>query len=185
MYFFYIHIIRMIKGMKMFLIGAFTVTIVMGLNITSFAGENAMNSQARNIENVTTYVSGNVSRITGTPRGMMISSVELSITDLGGGTAQLFGSVLCHEATKKIKLTLYLDQWLADSSDWSQLERFELEWLAEDYPNEDLTMAYAYVDVHDLDRGEEYRVRGVAGAWDLDSDLYEVWSEASPTILVQ
>lgn len=171
--------------MKHFAIGIAAMTMMMGLSITVYAEEMNIDSRVRNIEDVTTVVNENVARITGTPRGMMISSVELSITDLGGGTVQLFGKVLCHEAMEKIKLNLYLDQWLEDSQDWDQLEKFELEWLAEDYPNEDLTMAYAYVDVANLDRGEEYRVRGIAGAWDLDSDLYEVWSEASPTILVE
>lgn len=185
MYFFYVHIIRMVRGMKQFALGMFTMAMVMGLNITAFAEEDSMSSRARSIEEVATFVSDNTARITGTPRGMMISSVELSITDLGGGTAQLFGSVLCHEAMEKIKLNLYLDQWLTDTESWGQLEKFELEWLAEDYPDEPLTMAYAYVDVPNLDRGENYRVRGIAGAWDLDSDLYEVWSEASPGILVE
>lgn len=175
----------MIREKRNFAIGVFAATMVMGLSITAYADEYDLASKARSIDNVTTVIDENVAKITGTPRGMMISSVELSITDLGGGTVQLFGEVLCHEAMEKIKLNLYLDQWLENSQDWDQLEKFELEWLAEDYPNEDLTMAYAYVDVANLDRGEEYRVRGIAGAWDLDSDLYEVWSEASPTILVE
>lgn len=173
------------RGMKRFALGVIAMTMAMGLNMTAYASENNLESRARSIENVTTAVSENVSRIVGNPRGMMISSVELSITDLGGGTAQLFGKVLCHEAMEKIKLNLYLDQWLTDREDWGQVEKFEFTWLAEDYPNEDLTMAYAYVDVPDLDRGEEYRVRGIAGAWDIDSDLYEVWSEESLSILVE
>ena len=175
----------MIKGMKKFVVGVFAVTMVMGLNMTTYADDGGLMSKARSIETVTTAVDENVARITGTTRGMVISSVELSITDLGGGTAQLFGKVLCHEAMEKIKLNLYLDQWIDENNDWSQQEKFELEWLAEDYPDEDLTMAYAYVNVPDLDRGEEYRVRGIAGAWALDSDLYEVWSESSPSILVE
>lgn len=171
--------------MKRFAIGAFAMFMAVGVNMVSYAGEDDLSAKARNIEEVATTVSDNVARITGTTRGMMISSVELSITDLGGGTAQLFGEVLCHEAMEEIKLNLYLDQWIADDNDWAQLKKYEFDWLAEDYPDEDLTMAYAYVDVPNLDRGENYRVRGIAGAWDLDSDLYEVWSESSPSILVE
>ena len=171
--------------MKYLVVGIFSGVMVMGLNMTAYAEDSDLISKARSIENVTTVVEENVARITGTPRGMMISSVELAITDLGGGTAQLFGEVLCHEAMEKIKLNLYLDQWIPEENDWMQLEKFEFNWLAEDYPNEDLTMAYAYVNAPGLDRGEEYRVRGIAGAWDLDSDLYEVWSEETLGILVE
>lgn len=175
----------MIKGMKRLAVGAFSMLMVMGLNLTAYAEDGDLVSKARNIETVTTTVDENVARITGTTRGMVISSVELSITDLGGGTAQLFGKVLCHDPMEKIKLNLYLDQWIEDENDWLQLEKFEFNWLAEDYPDEDLTMAYAYANAPNLDRGEEYRVRGIAGAWALDSDLYEVWSESSPSILVE
>ncbi|MGN0158657.1 MAG: hypothetical protein ACI39W_05890 [Brotaphodocola sp.] len=171
--------------MKRFAIGAFSMFMMMGLGLTAYAEDGELTSQARSIENVTESVEENAARITGTPRGMMISSVELSITDLGGGTAELFGEVLCHQAMEKIKMNLYLDQWIPEDNDWAQLKKFELEWLAEDYPDEELTMAYAYVDVPNLDRGENYRIRGIVGAWDLDSDLYEVWSEASPSILVE
>ena len=171
--------------MKRFALGTFAMFMVMGVNMSVYAEECDMDSRARSIEDVATTVSENVARITGTPRGMMISSVELSITDLGGGTAQLFGEVLCHEAMEEIKLNLYLDQWIEENNDWAQLNKFEFDWLAEDYPDEELTMAYAYVNIPNLDRGEEYRVRGIAGAWDLDSDLYEVWREASLGILVE
>lgn len=175
----------MIKRIKYFAIGAFSMLMVIGANVTAYAEDGDLTSKARGIENVTRAVEENVARIIGRPRGMMISSVELAITDLGGGTAQLFGEVLCHEAMEKIKLNLYLDQWISEENDWMQLEKFEFNWLAEDYPNEDLTMAYAYVNASNLDRGENYRVRGIAGAWDLDSDLYEVWSEETPSILVE
>lgn len=175
----------MIREMKHLIIGTCSMLMVMGLSLTVYAATDDMTPKARSIENVTAVVEENVARITGNPRGMMISSVELSITDLGGGEAQLFGKVLCHEAMEKIKLNLYLDQWISEENDWMQLEKFEFNWLAEDYPNEDLTMAYAYVNASNLDRGENYRVRGIAGAWDLDSDLYEVWSEETPSILVE
>ena len=175
----------MIKNTNRLVVTAFAMLMVVSASMTAYATECDMDSRARNIEDVASVVSENVARITGTPRGMVISSVELSITDLGGGTAQLFGEVLCHEAMEKIKLNLYLDQWISEENDWMQLEKFEFNWLAEDYPNEDLTMAYAYVNASNLDRGENYRVRGIAGAWDLDSDLYEVWSEETPSILVE
>lgn len=153
--------------------------------MTAYAAEEESSLNARNIEHVKTFVNENVARTTGTTRGSLISTVELSIEDLGSGTVRLLGDVLCHKKMKKIKLNMILDQWIPDNNDWSQVERFEFTWLAEDYPDQDLTMAYTSINVPNLERGQEYRVRGIAGAWDYDSSYYEVWSEKTPSILVE
>lgn len=157
----------------------------MSSQLTTFASEVPMDTSAQKIESVNSFVTENVSRIVGTPRGMLISSVELMITDLGGGTVELYGDVLCHEPMEKIKLNLYLDKWISENSDWSQINKFEFSWLKEDYPDEDLTMVMANVTVPDLERGLDYRVRGIAGAWDLDSTLYEVFRADTASILVE
>lgn len=175
----------MIKKIKKFLIGAFSVFLVAGLNLTAYAAEENFSLKAQAIENVETFVNENAARATGNARGMLISTVELSIEDLGSGTAKLFGQVLCHEQMKKIKLNLILDKWIPEDNDWSQVNRFEYTWLAEEEPDQELTMAYTYVEVPNLERGQNYRVRGIAGAWDYDSSYYEVWSEKTPSILVE
>lgn len=153
--------------------------------MTVYAADDNLDIQSCNITNIANFVSENSVKAVGNARGMLISTVELLLEDLGGGDAKLFGEVLCHEQMKKIKLNMTLDQWNPETEDWFQVERFELEWLAEDYPDEELTMANATVVVHNLDRGEEYRLRAVAGAWDYDSNYYEVWSERTPSILVE
>lgn len=157
----------------------------MTLHITAYADENYENMNARQIEDVQEFVTENVARVVGSPRGMLISSVELSLADLGSGSIRLYGDVLCHEPMKKIKLNLYLDQWIDSNDDWGQIEKFEFEWNAEDYPDEDLTMAMASVDVTNLDRGVDYQLRGIAGAWDLDSDLYEVYRANTASIMLE
>lgn len=144
-----------------------------------------MDAGAQQIDSVNSFVSESVSRIVGTPRGMLISSVELMISDLGGGTVELYGDVLCHEPMEKIKLNMYLDKWVSENSDWSQINKFEFAWLAEDYPDEELRMAMGKVTVPDLERGIDYRLRGIAGAWDLDSTLYEVFRADTASILVE
>lgn len=107
------------------------------------------------------------------------------MTDLGGGTVELYGNVLCHEPMEKIKLNLYLDKWLTDTEAWGQIDNFSYTWLAEDYPDEDLTMAVVSLEVPDLERGKDYQLRGIAGAWDLDSDLYEVFRADVPSIMLE
>lgn len=170
---------------KNYLFGAFTFMLLLTSQITVYAGETSLSKEAEQIDNVQTFVAENVSRIVGSPRGMLISSVELSISDLGSGTVELYGNVLCHEPMGEIKLNLYLDKWISANEDWSQIEKFEFDWLAEDYPDEELTMSSAWVEVPNLERGIDYRVRGIAGAWDLDSDLYEVFRADTASILVE
>lgn len=165
--------------------GLLVVAMMSVFQLTAFAGEDSFEMSSKKIENAQTFVSENLARVVGSPRGMLISSVELSITDLGAGTVELYGNVLCHEPMEKIKLNLFLDKWSSAENDWNQIEKFPFTWLAEDYPNEDLTMAFGAVEVPNLERGIEYRARGIAGAWDLDSNLYEVFNAGTSSILVE
>lgn len=175
----------MMNKVKKILVGACSALMVLGVSITSYAAEEDFSSKAREIQNVTNFVDEHVARATGEARGMLISSVALSIEDLGGGTAQLYGEVLCHEKMKKIRLNLMLDKWIPEDNDWSQQEKFEFAWAAEDFPDNDLTLGYAYVTVPNLERGENYRARCLAGAWDLDSKYNEAWSERTESILIE
>ncbi len=170
---------------KKLIIGVSSMLLALSTHSIAFANDVNLEARAQAIKDVTVFVSENVSRVTGMPRGRLISSMELSIADMGGGVVDLYGNVLCHEPMQEIQLNLYLDQWLTDNEEWEQLERFTYNWKAEDYPDEDLTMAMAYATVGNLDRGEEYRLRGLAGVWDLDSTLSEVWSEETDSILVE
>lgn len=166
-------------------LGLLTVGMLLLPHGNAYAEEFVNEDAIPELENVQEYVSQNVARIVGTPRGMLISSVEISIIDLGGGTARIYGDVLCHEAMEKIKLNLYLDKWISADEDWSQIQNWNFVWNAEDYPDEDLTMAMVSMEVPDLERGVDYQVRGIAGAWDLDSDLYEVFRADVPSILIE
>lgn len=151
----------------------------------TYAAEEDFTLEAHDIENVIPFEDENIARVTGNARGMLISTVELSLEDLGSGTLRLCGDVMCHKKMEKIKLNMILDKWIQEDEDWSNIERFELTWLAEDYPDIDLVMGHASVDVPNLERGQEYRLRAIAGAWDYDSSYYEVWSEKTPSILVE
>lgn len=172
------------KMKKLFWGLCFTI-MILGVSVTSYAAEEDWSLKAREIQNVTMLVEENLARATGAARGRLISSVALSIEDLGGGTAQLYGEVLCHEKMKKIRLNLMLDKWIPEDNDWSQQEKFEFAWAAEDFPDNDLTLGYAYVNVPNLERGENYRARCLAGAWDLQNKYNEAWSEKTERILIE
>lgn len=175
----------MVNILKKILISVCSVFMMIRLSTTVYAADEDITLKRRNIEDVQTFIDENTARVTGTVRGSLISTVELSIEDLGVGTARIYGDVLCHKKMKKIKLNMILDQWNTKTEQWSKVEKFEFTWLDEDYPNQDLTMTCASINVSNLERGRNYRVRAVAGAWDYDSDYYEVWSEKTPSILVE
>lgn len=118
-------------------------------------------------------------RVVGAPRGRLISSIELQLTDKGSGTAGIYADLLCHEPMKYLKMWIFLERWDELEESWSIIHDQELTWLAEDYPNEDLTMAVAGYDVSGLERGQYYRLRGLFAAKDLNTGYQESWQTTS------
>lgn len=148
------------------------------VSVTSFAGET-MAFDERSIPVIGTvkeYVkSDNEVRTTGIVRGKLISTVEVGLINLGRGEAEISADIYCHEAAATIRMVLFLEKWDETNESWEQEERFEYGWKAEDAPDGKLTSAMTSFNVYGLDRGYKYRVRGLFGAYSLDSDLQEAW----------
>lgn len=145
--------------------------------ITSYAEDimSLRESKIPAIETVKTYARNNGVKITGVTRGRLISTVELGLINLGNGVAEINADVFCHEPMATIKMILYLEKWDETNESWEQEERFAYEWKAEDVSDGSLTSAMTSFNVYGLDRGYKYRVRGLFGAYDLDSSLQEAW----------
>lgn len=161
------------KGIECIIMAVFFLTF----SITSFAGD-VMSLEKANIPVVGTvrkYVKNNEAKITGVARGRLISTVEVGLINLGNGVAEINADTFCHEPMATIKMILYLEKWDETSESWEQEERFSYEWKAEDAPDGVLTSAMTSFNVYGLDRGYKYRVRGLFGAYDLDSSLQEAW----------
>ena len=174
----------MIRGKRNYLIGILTVMILLMSQSIAYA-KTSWELDAKEISDVKTFSNSNISRAIGSPRGQLISSFELSITDKGSGTVGIFSSILCHEPMREIRMNLYLDVWDNDSSDWEKVDSYKFIWTASDTPDEDLTAAIVSFDVTGLERGRDYRLRGTAGAYNLDSSLQEAWRSESGDIQVQ
>lgn len=156
--------------------------IIMGItcfmvSMSSYAGDYTFLEESKipQIESVKKYARNNESRITGVTRGRLISTVEIGLINLGNGVAEINADMFCHEAMATIKMVLFLEKWNETYEDWEQEERFSYEWKAEDAPDGVLTSAMTSFNVYGLDRGYKYRVRGLFGAYDLDSSLQEAW----------
>lgn len=147
--------------------------------MTAYAQEGwVKQSDTGTVYSVTEYADSKEARIIGSIKGTLISSVEVSLVNLGNGKAEIYSNILCHETMRKIKMTLYLEKWNETQREWENEGDFEYEWLYADNP--DLSMASVSFNVYGLDRGYKYRARGVFAAYDLDSSLHET-SEAATT----
>lgn len=139
----------------------------------------------RQITNVKQYKHTNQARVIGTPRGELLSSVDIRLKDRGNGTLGIYADVLCHEPVKKIRMWLFLEKWLPNEEVWETIQPDQFSWEAEDFPDQDLTMAFASYDVSKLERGQDYRVRGLFGVDALTSDLKETWSITTPDFFLE
>ena len=155
----------------------FMVMFFLTFSMTSFAGDVMFLEESRIpvIESVKKYTGNNEAKVTGVARGRLISTVEIGLINLGNGVAEINADIFCHEPMATIKMVLFLEKWDETHESWSQEERFTYEWKAEDAPDGILTSAMTSFNVYGLDRGYKYRVRGLFGAYDLDSGLQEAW----------
>lgn len=151
----------------------------------AYAEDNMSVGNVRQITNVKQYKGSRQTRVVGTPRGVLLSSADIRLTDKGGGTIGIYADLLCHEPVKKIRMWLYLEKWIPEEEVWETVEYEQFSWLSEDFPDQDLTMAVASYDVTKLERGQDYRVRGLFGADALTSDLKETWSVYTPNLVLE
>lgn len=165
------------KGIKRIIKLLVVCIIMLSFSMISYAEEGGWIDQTRirTVDTAKEYVGNAEAKVVGTPRGVLISYVEVTLINLGNGVAQIDASTMCHEPMKTIKMVLFLEKWNEAEEEWDQEERFAYEWKAEDEDDGVLTYAMTSFNVYGLDRGYKYRVRGLFGAYDLDSGLQEAW----------
>ena len=165
---------------------ALVLTMIMAYSMSLSAYASQQIQAARAVENTYRYTSEDSASAVAMPRGQLISSITVRITDEGGGTAGVYGEILCHRSMRKILMWLYLEKWDEESEDWVTTDYQQIEWKADELPEgEDFSMAVASYNVPNQERGKDYRVRGVFGAFDLNSSLQEVWQDDSGDILLE
>ncbi len=140
------------KNKKRFLVLILAMILVISMQFNSFAYSGSGNSQGIDTIEVLTST-----------RGRLISSVNVRISDEGKGTVGAYAELLCHEPMEELRIWVYLERETSTGS-WSTVTYKKFEWLAEDYPNEDLTMAIVSYDIPNMKRGEKYRLKCLFGA---------------------
>ena len=170
---------------KSYYITTLTILICFMFTICTFAADKDLTGNVSSVDKIMQYKSRKEVGVTGNPRGRWISSVELTLTDKGSGTIGIYSEILCHEPMKNLRMWLYLEKWVDEYQDWDTVQYEHFEWAAEDFPNEDLTVAIAAYDVSKLERGCDYRVRGLYGADSFQAGLSENWSVNTPDFFLE
>jgi hypothetical protein len=116
------------------------------------------------------YMGDGFVRAVASPRGQLISSVQLQLTEEGYHRLGIYSEILCHTEMKRIKMSVTLQR--SENGSWVNVHRKDVEWLKEDYPDEYLSMAIVTYDVSGLSAGK-YRLKGGYSVFELDGSLQE------------
>lgn len=142
-------------------------------------------SQANTVDTQLKSVVSNdsISKVRGTARGRVLSSVELELADEGNGVIGVYANTLCHTAVKQIYMTIYLDVWDENIQDWVLVDRYEYEWKASDNPDKDLAAVSVSFSLEGLPRGRTYSLRGTHAAKNFENVSEVMTSETSGIVL--
>lgn len=124
-----------------------------------------------------------ISKVRGSARGRVLSSVELELADEGNGVIGVYANTLCHTAVKEIYMTIYLDVWDENIEDWVMVDRYEYNWKASDDPDKDLSAVSVSFSLEGLPRGRMYSLRGAHAAKNFNN-VSEVMSSATDGIVL-
>lgn len=174
------------KRVKTYLAGVVAAGVMTVSQVICAYGAGApMVPNAQAMERTQEYGSPHEARVTGTTRGRVISSADLAITDQKGGKVGVYAELLCHEPMNEMRIWIYLEQWDPWEEEWYTVDEQKFEWVKEDYPDTDLTMATVSYIIPGQERGRDYRLRGIFGANNADGSLNEAWTIRTKDILVE
>lgn len=156
--------------MKKYLRKSAVICLAVMMFLVSTITVYAQNDNSSAGMTVREYNGENYARVVGSPRGELISSVQLELVDEGFRTISIYSEVLCHVEMRKIKMSVTLQK--STSSGWKDVNRKEFTWEKEDYPNEYLSMAMASYNIGALSAGT-YRLKGSYSVFELDGTLQE------------
>ncbi|SCH63671.1 Uncharacterised protein [uncultured Clostridium sp.] len=114
-------------------------------------------------------------------RGDFFARADLVIKNNGDGTIGALAIAFARYPIDEAYITLYLDQWDATTERWRQVNYYEAEFYASDYP-EGLTTPTVDISFIDQPRGYYYRLRGVFGV--VYNGAFEAFSPTTDGVLL-
>ncbi|MGN0373552.1 MAG: hypothetical protein ACI4F3_12120 [Enterocloster sp.] len=115
-------------------------------------------------------------------RGDMFSSADIIITDEGNGNIGALAVAYTREPVDEAYITVFLDRWNEEEERWINIQSYEAEFYAEDYPD-GLTTPTVDITFLNQERGYYYRLRGSFSV--VKGDIYEGFSPKTNGILIE
>ncbi len=152
------------KYLKSSLVICLSIILMIALTLTAYA-------QTRNLSteiDTRMYEGDDFVRAVASPRGQLISSVQLELSEEGYHRLGIYSEILCHTDMEKIKMSVTLQK--SENGSWVNVHRKDVEWSAADYPN--LSMATVTYELSGMSAGN-YRLKGGYSVFELDGSLQE------------
>lgn len=115
-----------------------------------------------------------------TPRGVFFSAADLKIINEDGEIG-VVGNAYMSTEIDELYMTIYLDRWI-DDDHWEQVDYFDFEFYAEDYPD-GLTHELVAFTLTGYPKGYYYRLRGTYAA--VKDGVVEGFGPTTDGILIQ
>lgn len=168
-----------IKNIKIlcmvFLISSIFSNVVFGLTTNTFStGNQSEFFTSNNLRN-------NVMTIKN-PRGEIIASGALDISNAGKGQIGVFIQTLVHKDVDKIRMKVFIDILDEEANDWVDMANFDYTYLSEDYQDGHLSGASESFNVKGLPADRYYRLRGIHAVW--KDDIYEHFNTDTYGLLI-
>lgn len=168
--------------MKKYLRKGITIYVVLVMLLMSAITVHAESSNASAGMMVKEYSGEDFSRVVASPRGQLISSVQLELVDEGFRTVSIYSEVLCHVEMRKIKMSVTLQK--STSKGWTDVTPKTFIWEKEDYPDDYLSMATVSYNIGALSAGT-YRLKGSYSVFELDGSLQEFRTVTTPGLEIK
>lgn len=95
------------------------------------------------------------------PRGSIISTATLRITNGQDGSIGVFVQTLAHVDVDETTFGIFLDRWIDSEKRWANVEHYTFSFTKEEYPDEDLAMKSLSFKILGQPVDCHYRLRGL------------------------
>lgn len=133
----------------------FVSALILAILCTTFTFPAFGQKTMLNSEGVSQY-----SNVIKEPRGSVISTGSLRISNEGNGEIGVFMQTLTHKDVDETIFFVYLDRWIESEKRWANVVSYDFSFNKEDYPDEDLSMKSISFNILGQPTDCYYRLRG-------------------------
>ena len=170
--------------MKKYLSLLMLLLLILSMNITPVYAAVVALEEYSSVNAKSNILSSNIMEdidiVQKTPRGVFFSAADLKIINEDGEIG-VVGNAYMSTEIDELYMTIYLDRWENDDH-WDQIDYFEFEFYAEDYPD-GLTNELVASTLTGYPKGHYYRLRGAYAA--VKDGVVEGFAPVTDGILIQ